>query len=125
MLGQLLSEPVFACAVVRDDGASAEKVTSHRREDVEGSLTMAPGLCPSQGVLQQNLPPAHGWPDSFSGLHVSQRLDWAQTSAYFMKPDQALRIQPAVEPRSPNPLCDLPSNCHPFQKNTNIYLDFP
>ena len=45
MSGQLLSEPVFACAVVRDDGASAEKVTSHRREDVEGSLTMAPGLC--------------------------------------------------------------------------------
>ena len=60
MLGQLLSKPVFACAVVRDDGASAEKVTSHRREDVEGSLTMAPGLCPPQGILQQNLPPAHG-----------------------------------------------------------------
>lgn len=59
-LGQLLSQPVNACVAVRNDGASAEKVTSHRREDVEGSLTMAQGLSPPQGILQRNLPPACG-----------------------------------------------------------------
>ena len=58
-LGQLLSQPVNVCGAVRNDRASAEKVTSHRREDVEGSLTMAQGLSPSKGILQRNLLPAH------------------------------------------------------------------
>ena len=58
-LGRLLSQPVNACGAVRNDRASAEKVASHRRDDVEGSLTMAQGLSPSQDTLQRNLLPAH------------------------------------------------------------------
>ena len=76
--------------------------------------------------------PASGicyWPSTewipFFCLHVSQSLDGAQTSAYFMKSDRTLRIRLAVESESLNLLYDLPSNSNPFQKNTNIYLDFP
>lgn len=70
------------------------------------------------------------WPSmewiSFFCLHVSLSLDWIQTSAYWMKSDRALRIQLAEwKAKSLNLLCGLPSNSHPFQKNTNIHLDFP